>query len=158
EAPVTMGDAIAANRFDREVKKTARQLARNAGGDWVVVLAMGRGQGVYAVGGFLGNARTGKWAALDPIAPDLDMLSASIEAHSLARNIGEHVKSFTPDTDADDAPIIAGKSVQAPKRGGGPREATADFVAASLGHGRSPAAERDEGERGGARRPIGASS
>lgn len=108
----TLADAIAANRFDREAQKAARALGQKSGGDWVIVTAIGQGKGVLSVGGFLGNLKNGKWTILEPVAPDTDMLSASIEAHTLARDVASKVAAFKPDVDTRTMPFIAGKPVR----------------------------------------------
>jgi hypothetical protein len=132
EASVTMGDAIAANRFDQEVRKTARQGGKNLGADLVLVMAMGMGDRMFTLAGFLGNVKSGKWLALKAVAPDLDMLSDSIEAHTLVREILTRLESFDNPIAEETMPFVSGRPVAAVKRGGGLKEARAIFVSADL--------------------------
>lgn len=145
DAPVTLGDAIAANRFDRDVRLAARKLGRDQGGDWVVLGAIGKGKGVLAVGLVMGNARTGKWVTLLPLAPDVDMLSASIEAHNMAKDVRAKLASFAGDLSDDTVPLIAGKAIKSGTRGEGLREqrvsfATSEGYVSSRSSGRAPVA------------------
>ncbi|MBI5510032.1 MAG: PEGA domain-containing protein [Deltaproteobacteria bacterium] len=132
EAPVTMGDAIAANRFDQDVRKTARAAAKNAGADLALVTAMGMGDRMFTLAGYLGNVKTGRWVAITPVSPDLDLLSDSIEAHTLVRDVVGKLEAFDNPIAEDTVPFVAGKPVSVVKKSTALKEARAQFVAADL--------------------------
>ncbi len=119
----SLADALAGNRFDRDTRKLARGLAKDVGGDFVVLLAMGKSEGLYMIAGFLGNVRTGKWTRLTPATPDYDLLSDTIEAHRLASDVGRRVRGDFGASLSDDAlvfldgkPSRAGASALLPAR------------------------------------------
>ncbi len=127
-APVTMGDALAANRFDKQVRKTARKLGKDAGGDFVLVSAMARGAGMFTIGVFLGDVRKGEWTELAPLSPDYDMLSDAIEAHNLSRQVSKKIEGFSDSVGDGAVPLIEGKEIRSAKRGAGLKEAHVSFV------------------------------
>jgi hypothetical protein len=141
KAPVTLGDALAANRFDEEVRSAARRIARGSGGDYALVSAMGRGEGTYTVSAYLGNVRSGAWTALEPLSPDYDMLSDTIEAHSLARQVARQLGGFSNNLEQDELPLIAGKTIHTAVRVANLKESQAVFVAPSMERAVDPAFE-----------------
>lgn len=145
-----MSDHLAANRFDRDVRLMARKAAREAGGAYVVVGVIGATQHLFSVGAFLGNTRNGKWTALDPVSPDVDMLSASIEADKLARDVVAQIASFKATVVDDVVPLVAGKRMGSSKPRVVAREGRVTFVPADLGAagGREPVATREPVSRG----------
>ena len=127
-----MGDAIAANRFDQEVRKTARQAGKNLGADLVLVMAMGMGDRMFTLAGFLGNVKSGRWLALKPVVPDLDLLSDSIEAHTLVREVVTRLEAFDNPIAEETLPFVTGKPVAVVKRSAALKEAHAVFVSPNL--------------------------
>ncbi len=132
DAAVTMGDAIAANRFDQEVRKTARQAGRNANADLVLVMAMGMGDRMYTLSSFLGNVKSGKWVAIKAVAPDLDLLSDSIEAHTLVRDVVTKLDAFDPALGDDTLAFVAGRPMATARRTTALKETHVAFVSPSL--------------------------
>ncbi len=157
DAPLTLGDAMAANRLDREARATARRLGREQGGDYVLLAVIGKGKGVYAVGSVLGSTRNGKWETLAPAAPDFDMLSTAIEAHNIARDVAAKVVNFDSNVNEAVVPFIAGKAMRSPTHGKGLPEQHATFVKTGLPTARAarqPVVASGEGTPAPSRAPV----
>ncbi len=135
-----IGDELGRNRFSRATRSALRK-AGSAHGDFALVLTMGKGDGLFAVGGFLGQLRTNKWVSLVPISPDMDMLSSSIEANTLALDILKHIKNFNADVGKETLPMIAGRGIDqrsaSPKQT--PKEVTVQFTRPTAHARRAPA-------------------
>ena len=97
-ASITMAYKMAANRCDTDVRRTARRLGKKAKADYVLLTVMGRGKDLYSFGAFLGKTKSGSWIVLEPLVPDLDLLSASIEAHSLSRDMKGKIEEGIKDS------------------------------------------------------------
>ncbi len=91
-----LAGALEQNRFDGETRRALLREAARLGGKYAMVLVMSRGRGVLSVAGFLGEVRSKRWVRLDKLSPDMDMISASIEANALARNVSGLLRDFGP--------------------------------------------------------------
>jgi hypothetical protein len=147
--------------------------------DYVLSLGMGSGLGVFVASGFLGDVRTGKWLRLNPLSPDIDMLSVSIEANALAQNLFSAFRDFSPTIENETIPYIESKKIVG---GIGSGQATVGYasffdsseltrspvmpltsdgrtplIAGGTGHSPRPGATKPSGNgRRGGRTPIGA--
>lgn len=106
-----MQEAVADNRFDSGLRRYLLQEAKKQRANYVLSMSMGRGLGVLSVGGFLGDVRRGKWVRLKSLSPDVDMLSAAIEANSLVENIYSVIRNFAPLIKGDAVGFIENKPV-----------------------------------------------
>ncbi len=89
-------EVVAQNRFDLDTRRFLLQEGKKKRTNYVLSLGVGSGLGVFVVSGFVGDVRTGKWIRLSPLSPDVDMLSVSIEANSLAQNLSSAFRDFSP--------------------------------------------------------------
>jgi hypothetical protein len=99
---------LSANRFGPYVRREIMRLAKQSRAKYAVVMGMAQDDGIYRTGGFLGQISTGGWVALEPLAPDLDMLSVGVEAHTFAANVASHLASFEAQKVDEDAALLAG--------------------------------------------------
>lgn len=99
---------IMANKCDATVRTRALALTRAPAADLVVVLGIGNGERFFTMGGFVGDARSGRWAVLPVVKLDAAMLSANIEAGKLARELASQAKRFTPGSVVGTLPFVDG--------------------------------------------------
>ena len=91
----SLQDKLGSNQFNDAMRRELRSMGRKRGADYVVVLGLGAGAGLLNCGGYIGNVRSRTWSRLRSVSPDVDMLSAGIEAASLVSTIDEEIKGFT---------------------------------------------------------------
>ncbi len=125
----SMGDTIARNSFDDEVRKVTRGQGKDQGADYVLVSAMGTGSSMFFVGSLLGEVKSGRWVRLPQLSLDLDLLSDTIEAHTLSREVGKQLASFGPVLGNTTVPLIDGKSAGVAGPSGGDKETRVAFIA-----------------------------
>ncbi len=91
----SLQEKIGVNQFDDAMRRELRSMARKRGASYVVVLGLGSGAGLLNCGGYIGDVRSRTWSRLRAVSPDVDMLSAGIEASTLVSSIEEELKGFT---------------------------------------------------------------
>ena len=75
------------NLFDAGARAQALSAGKSAGADYVIVAGMARGERLFTLEAYAGHVRTGRWMALPVGQPDFDMLSASVEASKIVREL-----------------------------------------------------------------------
>ena len=91
----SLQDKIKINQFDDAMRRELRSMGRKRGADYIVVLGLGSGAGLLNCGGYIGDVRSRTWSRLRAVSPDVDMLSAGIEASTLVSSIEEELKGFS---------------------------------------------------------------
>lgn len=104
--------AMRNNHFSAGVRALIQRQARDRGAQFAVVAVMGEGDGIYTVSPFLGQVRLGNWTSLEPVIPDVDMLSAAIEAHALLKQVKEKLGGIDDELGRDDVRFITGKQAR----------------------------------------------
>jgi hypothetical protein len=101
-------ETIKGNVFDQSVRGSVRTAARKRGADFVIVTGMGAKMGLFSCAGFLGDVRSRTWSQIRTVSPDMDLLSAGIEAGTYVTSVTGLIKKPGAGMRGDQVAFVSG--------------------------------------------------